>query len=101
MLGARFSRADPAGCTFPEIGHTRVVETSATAPVRSSAGADDGRTRHRVTALLLEHGPQTAAELAGRLGVSPAAVRRHLDALAAAGRVEERTTPDPHRGRGR
>jgi predicted ArsR family transcriptional regulator len=68
---------------------------------RPSATADDRRTRNRVSALLLEHGPQTATELAGRLGVSPAAVRRHLDALVAAGRLEERQTRDPHRGRGR
>jgi predicted ArsR family transcriptional regulator len=68
---------------------------------RSSATADDGRTRHRVTALLLEHGPQTATELAGRLGVSPTAVRRHLDALVATGRVEERQAPGARRGRGR
>jgi predicted ArsR family transcriptional regulator len=54
-----------------------------------------------VTALLLENGPLTAVGLAAALGVSPAAVRRHLDALVAAGRVEERTTPDPNRGRGR
>ncbi|MGY1603212.1 helix-turn-helix transcriptional regulator [Geodermatophilus sp. SYSU D00815] len=77
------------------------METNAAAPARPSAGADDGRTRQRVTALLLEHGPQTASELAGRLGISPAAVRRHLDALAAAGRVEERMVAEPHRGRGR
>jgi predicted ArsR family transcriptional regulator len=66
---------------------------------------DDRRTRDRVTALLLEHGPQTAAELAGRLGISPAAVRRHLDALATRGRVEERLggpgSGTVHRGRGR
>jgi predicted ArsR family transcriptional regulator len=77
------------------------VETSAVQPARPSAAADDGRTRHRVTALLLEHGPQTATELAARLGVSPAAVRRHLDALVAAGRLEERQTREAHRGRGR
>ena len=69
--------------------------------VRTSATADDGRTRDRVTGLLLEHGPQTAAELATRLGVSPAAVRRHLDALLATGRVAERATREAHRGRGR
>ncbi len=64
--------------------------------------ADDGRTRDRVTALLLEHGPQTASELAAQLGISPAAVRRHLDALATRGRVEERIAPGaPQRGRGR
>jgi predicted ArsR family transcriptional regulator len=80
------------------------VETAAAA-VRGTAPADDGRTRDRVSALLLEHGPQTAAELAGRLGVSPAAVRRHLDALVAAGRVAEGAAPGSHvtghRGRGR
>lgn len=80
------------------------METAAAA-VRSTAPADDGRTRDRVSALLLEHGPQTAAELATRLGISPAAVRRHLDALVAAGRVAEGTAPGSftggHRGRGR
>ena len=76
------------------------METIA-APPRTSAVADDGRTRDRVTALLLEHGPQTATELAGLLGISPAAVRRHLDALVATGRAEERLSRDAHRGRGR
>ncbi|NEK58772.1 HTH domain-containing protein [Geodermatophilus sabuli] len=77
---------------------------SAGAPpaARASAGADDGRTRHRVTALLLEHGPLTASELAARLGVSSTAVRRHLDALVATGRAEERSGGGAApRGRGR
>jgi predicted ArsR family transcriptional regulator len=73
--------------------------------LRASATADDGRTRDRVSALLLEHGPQTATELATRLGISPAAVRRHLDALVGAGRLEERAGgpggSTAHRGRGR
>ncbi len=76
------------------------METVSAQP-RTSASADDGRTRDRVSALLLEHGPQTATELATRLGISPAAVRRHLDSLVAAGRLEERLTRDAHRGRGR
>ncbi|MCZ2818210.1 helix-turn-helix transcriptional regulator [Modestobacter sp. VKM Ac-2984] len=63
--------------------------------------AEDGRTRDRVSSLLLEHGPQTAAELAARLGISPAAVRRHLDGLVAAARVTEREAPGGQRGRGR
>jgi predicted ArsR family transcriptional regulator len=63
--------------------------------------ADDGRTRDRVSALLLQHGPQTATELAAKLGISPAAVRRHLDALATRGRVEERLTREASRKRGR
>jgi predicted ArsR family transcriptional regulator len=76
------------------------VETVVEHP-RPSAASDDGRTRDRVAALLLEQGPQTATELAGRLGVSPTAVRRHLDALVATGRVEERQAPGGRRGRGR
>jgi predicted ArsR family transcriptional regulator len=80
------------------------VESVAAHP-RPSATADDGRTRDRVSALLLEQGPQTATELAGRLGISPAAVRRHLDSLVAAGRIEERVGGQggygSHRGRGR
>ncbi|MGY1751337.1 helix-turn-helix transcriptional regulator [Modestobacter sp. SYSU DS0511] len=54
-----------------------------------------------MSALLLEHGPQSAAELAARLGISPAAVRRHLDGLLAAGRVTEREAAAGRRGRGR
>ena len=77
------------------------MENSAARSDRPSAGADDRRTRDRVSALLLEHGPQTASELADRLGISPAAVRRQLDALLATGRVEERLTRTAHRGRGR
>jgi predicted ArsR family transcriptional regulator len=43
-----------------------------------------------VASSILEHGPSTAAELAERLGLTPAAIRRHLDALLAAGQVEAR-----------
>ncbi|HEY8302645.1 MAG TPA: metalloregulator ArsR/SmtB family transcription factor [Jatrophihabitans sp.] len=64
-------------------------------------GTDD-RTRDSVARLILELGPQTAAALAERLGVSPAAVRRHLDALVADGLLAERDPrPAPNRGRGR
>jgi predicted ArsR family transcriptional regulator len=79
------------------------VESTAARAVPSSAGlpAEDGRTRDRVTGLLLEHGPQTATELATRLGISAAAVRRHLDGLVAAGRVTERELAGGQRGRGR
>lgn len=41
------------------------------------------RTRDAVARLLMEAGPQTASALAERLDISPAAVRRHLDALVA------------------
>nr|WP_018156076.1 helix-turn-helix domain-containing protein [Demetria terragena] len=46
-------------------------------------------TRQRLTATVSEHGPITAGELGKRLGLTPAAVRRHLDALAEDGLVEE------------
>ena len=77
------------------------MESSAAQSARPSATPDDGRTRDRVASLLLEHGAQTASELAARLGVSPAAVRRHLDALVAVGAVAERALPGSVRGRGR
>jgi predicted ArsR family transcriptional regulator len=43
-----------------------------------------------VASSILEHGPSTAAELAERLGLTPAAIRRHLDLLLAAGHLEAR-----------
>lgn len=41
--------------------------------------------RRRVLETLLAEGPVTARELAGRLGVSPVAIRQHLTGLAADG----------------
>jgi predicted ArsR family transcriptional regulator len=62
----------------------------------------DDRTRDAVARLVLEKGPQSAAALAERLGLSAAAVRRHLDALVADGLLAERDPrPSPNRGRGR
>jgi predicted ArsR family transcriptional regulator len=55
-----------------------------------------------VARTILENGPSTAADLARRLDLSPAAVRRHLDHLALEGMVESRE-PKVYgtRGRGR
>ena len=47
-------------------------------------------TRERVLALLLELGPSTTAALGERLGLTQAAIRRHLDALLAEGSVTTR-----------
>jgi predicted ArsR family transcriptional regulator len=64
--------------------------------------AAEYRTRDEVARLLLEQGPATAVSLGSRLGLSPAAVRRHLDALAAEGLIEVRhQRPLGPRGRGR
>ena len=53
-------------------------------------------TRERVARSILEQGPSTAAALAARLDLTPAAVRRHLDHLVAEGAVEARD-PAPRR----
>ncbi|MBA3338989.1 MAG: transcriptional regulator [Geodermatophilaceae bacterium] len=71
-------------------------------PDLGRSGADDGRTRDRVVDLLWREGPMSAAELASELGISAAAVRRHLDALEAQGRIEGHPVPQKaSRGRGR
>ena len=64
--------------------------------------AGDAPTRERVARSILENGPSTAAALAERLDLTPAAVRRHLDHLMVEGAVEARDPrPTGTRGRGR
>jgi predicted ArsR family transcriptional regulator len=71
--------------------HTGVVEFGS-----------DASTRHRVARSILVDGPSTAAALAERLDLTPAAVRRHLDVLLEEGAVEARDPrPVGTRGRGR
>jgi predicted ArsR family transcriptional regulator len=78
-----------------------VVDTANPAETGAEQVAD-GRTRERVARLLLELGPSTAAALSDRLGLSPAAVRRHLDAMLAEGTISTRESRTPsRRGRGR
>jgi len=73
--------------------------------VRAATSADPGAergTRGRVARLILELGPSTAASLSGRLGLTPAAIRRHLENLIAEGLIETRTARTyGDRGRGR
>ncbi|HET7068851.1 MAG TPA: metalloregulator ArsR/SmtB family transcription factor [Nocardioides sp.] len=63
-------------------------------------GSGDQPTRERVVRSILVSGPSTAADLAERLDLTPAAVRRHLDHLLAQGALEARD-PRPTAGRGR
>jgi predicted ArsR family transcriptional regulator len=78
---------------YPELTRSGVV-AGATSP--------DGRTRDRVAQLLLERGTATAAELGTELGLSPAAIRKHLDAMLADRLVETRVVRSTGpRGRGR
>ncbi len=87
-----------------EIRHTGVVKIQP-GLTTSTVGAGEGtadRTRDAVARLILQRGPQHASDLAEQLGLSPAAIRRHLDALVADGLLVEREPrPSAHRGRGR
>ncbi len=69
---------------------------------RARAQVGDEPTRERVVRSILEAGPSTAAALAERLDLTPAAVRRHLDLLVEEGAVEAREPRTvASRGRGR
>ncbi|MFF0476002.1 helix-turn-helix transcriptional regulator [Streptomyces sp. NPDC004284] len=59
------------------------------APVEELATRERS-TRNRVARSILDHGPSTVADLAGRLRLTQAAVRRHLDSLVAENVVEAR-----------
>ncbi|MFE5617212.1 helix-turn-helix transcriptional regulator [Streptomyces sp. NPDC056463] len=59
------------------------------APVEELATGERS-TRNRVARSILDHGPSTVADLAARLGLTQAAVRRHLDSLVAENVVEAR-----------
>ena len=71
-------------------------------PLTVDGRESDESTRERVARSILEHGPSTAVALAERLGLTPAAIRRHLDVLVERGHLvarEQRTYGA--RGRGR
>ncbi|MFD7324475.1 helix-turn-helix transcriptional regulator [Streptomyces sp. NPDC059875] len=59
------------------------------APVEELATGERS-TRNRVARSILDHGPSTVADLAQRLRLTQAAVRRHLDSLVAENVVEAR-----------
>lgn len=62
----------------------------------------DRRTRDRVTELLLRQGEVTATAVGAALGLSTVGIRRHLEAMVAAGLVTSAERPgNAHRGRGR
>ncbi|WP_338747735.1 helix-turn-helix transcriptional regulator [Janibacter alittae] len=61
----------------------------------------DASTRDRVLAVISEHGPITAADIAVHLGLTATGVRRHLDQLAEDSSVTSRAPHQGKRGRGR
>ncbi|MGW0081677.1 helix-turn-helix transcriptional regulator [Streptomyces sp. NPDC003393] len=72
------------------VGEARETPTGAPQEELAAGMRSDRSTRNRVARSILDHGPSTVAELAGRLGLTQAAVRRHLDALVADDVVEAR-----------
>lgn len=74
----------------------------AVSPLAQPGPPADGRTRELVARALMEDGPIAAVTVAQQLGISPAAVRRHLDALVVDGEATTRAQPRRGpRGRGR
>ncbi len=66
------------------------VLTRPAAPIEAAtdaSGADDASTRQRVLQSIMEQGPSTANELAERLDLTPAAIRRHLGHLVEGGEL--------------
>ncbi|NNH68285.1 transcriptional regulator [Nocardia uniformis] len=64
--------------------------------------AGEGHTREAIIKLLLEEGPITATAIGKRLGLTPAGVRRHLDALIESGEARAaHSAPWQQKGRGR
>ncbi len=64
-------------------------------------GTAESRTRDRVRRTIGERGPISARDLAELLGLTPAAVRRHLDALEEGDLIAEHEAAPGPRGRGR
>ncbi|MEV0292301.1 metalloregulator ArsR/SmtB family transcription factor [Nocardia sp. NPDC050710] len=67
-----------------------------------AAVGTEGHTRAAIVQLLLEDGPITATAIGAKLGLAPAGVRRHLDALIDSGEARaSRSAPWQQKGRGR
>jgi predicted ArsR family transcriptional regulator len=74
-----------------ELRNTGIVKNvGETAQDVEEQATGERNTRDRVARSILTHGPSTAADLAERLGLTQAAVRRHLDHLVGEGMVEPR-----------
>ncbi|MDJ0315691.1 helix-turn-helix transcriptional regulator [Arthrobacter antibioticus] len=70
-------------------------------PGTSPVVEPDERTRDRVLTAVLEQGPVSAAQLGALLGLTPAAVRRHLDSLTREGLIEVKLISNAKSGAGR
>ena len=100
-----FSHAEIRGRRVAIRGYLRNTSVvKLTHPTTSAPSESGDSTRTQVARAILEGGPATAADLAERLSMTSAGIRRHLDALMADGVLSAR---DPYqiaetqRGRGR
>ena len=66
-----------------ELRHNIVVKLA-------TADSKESKTREVIARSILENGPSTALALSERLGITPAGIRRHLDALVDDGVIEAR-----------
>jgi len=82
---------DPMRAPNAPVDQSSPDQSSPDQPAPDQAAPDqpalDRGTRDRVSREILERGPIAASELAVTLGLTPAAVRRHLDGLTAQGLV--------------
>lgn len=72
------------------VGEARGTAKGAPQEELAAGLRSDRSTRNRVARSILDHGPSTVAALAERLGLTQAAVRRHLDTLVSDDVVEAR-----------
>jgi predicted ArsR family transcriptional regulator len=101
-VGMTGAASQAAGTIGAVAGHGMPAGTHAQPHGTYAQIGGERSTRARIARLILENGPVTAAALSTRLGLTPAAVRRHLDGLLAGGMIEVRTARRPaSRGRGR
>lgn len=90
------------GVAFLEGTNRRDVDESSPAVSAPGASTPDPSTRDLVVRSIMEHGPSTAAKLATRLKLTPAAIRRHLGDLLEENHLkasEERVYGSRSRGR--
>jgi predicted ArsR family transcriptional regulator len=77
------------------------ISAASVQPAAALPGSERG-TRARIARMILEQGAATAAGLSARIGLTPAAIRRHLDSLLADGMIEAKEARCyGTRGRGR
>jgi predicted ArsR family transcriptional regulator len=96
------AQLNPPAAGAPSAATNRAARPATGPAANPTMSHSERDTRARVARLILEHGPITASGLGQRVGLTPAAIRRHLDALLAEGMIEvRRAVPRAQRGRGR